>query len=140
MATLPGAWRSRVSAGTGWSGVSILWIRWKVGSATSNSVWQHLQLSNVHLARKGFQDCVMYCLQHPTLVYFAVLQPGLFSVYCLIHCTTTRTTFSTLLYCNQDCSLCIVSYTVQPLGPHSVLCCTATRTVLCVLSHTLYNH
>ena len=26
MATLPGAWRYRVSAGTGWPGVSILWL------------------------------------------------------------------------------------------------------------------
>ena len=42
------------------------------------------------------QHCVVYCLLPPTLVYFAVLQPGLFSVYCLIHCTTTRTTFSEL--------------------------------------------
>ena len=39
--TLPG----RVSAGTGWPGVSILWVRWKVWSATSISVWQHAQLS-----------------------------------------------------------------------------------------------
>ena len=99
-----------------------------------------IQSITVHLARRRFQDCVVYCLLPPTLVYFAVLQPGLFSVYCLIHCTTTRTTFSALLYCNQDCSQCIVSYTVQPLGPPSVLCCTAARTVLSVLSHTLYNH
>ena len=26
MATLPGAWRDRVSTGTGWPGVSILWL------------------------------------------------------------------------------------------------------------------
>ena len=26
MATLPGAWHYRVSAGTGWPGVSILWL------------------------------------------------------------------------------------------------------------------
>ena len=50
----------------------------------------------VHLARRGFQDCVVYCLLPPTLVYFVVLQPRLFSVYCLIHCTTTRTPFSEL--------------------------------------------
>ena len=50
----------------------------------------------VHLARRGFQDRVVYCLLPPTLVYFAVLQPGLFSVYCLIHCITTRTTFNEL--------------------------------------------
>ena len=25
-ATLPGAWRYRVSAGTGWAGVSVLWL------------------------------------------------------------------------------------------------------------------
>ena len=41
---LLGAWRRyRVSAGTGWPGVSMLW--WKVGSATSISVWQHVKLS-----------------------------------------------------------------------------------------------
>ena len=44
----------------------------------------------------------------------------MFSVCCLIHCTATRTTFSALLYCSQDCSQCVVSYTVQPLGPPSV--------------------
>ena len=49
----------------------------------------------VHLAR-SFQHSVVYCLLPPTLVYLAVLQPGLFSVYCLIHCTTTKTTFSEL--------------------------------------------
>ena len=44
VANLPGAWRDRVSAGTGPPGVSD-WVRWKVGSATSISVWQHVQLS-----------------------------------------------------------------------------------------------
>ena len=71
---------------------------------------------------------LLYCNQDCSLCivsYFAVLQPGLFSVYCLILCCiATRTVLSvlshTLLYCNQDCSQCIVSYTVQPLGPSSV--------------------
>ena len=31
-----------------------------------------------------------------TLVYFAVMPPRLFSVYCLMHCTTTKTPFSEL--------------------------------------------
>ena len=44
VATLPGAWRYRVSAGTGWPGVSILWVEWAVWSATSMSVWQHVKL------------------------------------------------------------------------------------------------
>ena len=37
----------RVSAGTGWTGVSILWLgeRGKVCSATTISVWQHVKLS-----------------------------------------------------------------------------------------------
>ena len=50
----------------------------------------------VHLARRGFQDCTVYWLLPPTLVYFAVQQPWLFSIYCLTHCTTTRTPFSEL--------------------------------------------
>ena len=43
---LPGAWCYRVSAGTGWP-VSVYcdWVRWKVWSATSVSVWQHVKLS-----------------------------------------------------------------------------------------------
>ena len=49
MATLPGTWRYRACAGTGWPSVSILWQgeMWdkKVWSATSFSVWQHVQLS-----------------------------------------------------------------------------------------------
>ena len=43
----------------------------------------------VHLARRGFEESVVYCLLPPTLVYFAVMQTGLFSVYFLIHCITT---------------------------------------------------
>ena len=38
VATLPGA-------GTGWPGVSVLWLGEIVGSATSISVWQHVKLS-----------------------------------------------------------------------------------------------
>ena len=60
VATLPGAWRYKVSAGTGWPGVSTLWLgemeslicnfclsvaAWKVWSAASISVWQHVKLS-----------------------------------------------------------------------------------------------
>ena len=46
VATLPGAWRCRVSAGTGWP-VSIYcdWMSWKVWCATSVSVWQQVNLS-----------------------------------------------------------------------------------------------
>ena len=58
-----------------------------------------MRSDTVHLARRGFQDCAVYCLLPPSLVYFAVLQPGLFSIFCLIH---------------------FVSYTVQPPGPTSV--------------------
>ena len=43
-ATLSGAWRYRVSAGTGRPGVSILWLG-DVESATSILVWQHVLLS-----------------------------------------------------------------------------------------------
>ena len=42
MATLPSAWRYRVSAGTGWPGVRILWL----GEMDSLIlVWQHVNLS-----------------------------------------------------------------------------------------------
>ena len=46
VATLPGTWRCRVIAGTGWP-VSVYcdWVRWRVGSAASISVWQHIKLS-----------------------------------------------------------------------------------------------
>ena len=46
MATLPGAWRYRVSTGTG-GPVSVYcdWVRWKVWSVTSISLWQHVKLS-----------------------------------------------------------------------------------------------
>ena len=41
----PGTWCYRVSAGTGWLGVSIRdWVRQKVWSAISLSVWQHVKL------------------------------------------------------------------------------------------------
>ena len=45
VATLPGAWCYRVSAGTGCL-VSVYcdWVRWKVWSATCISVWQHIKL------------------------------------------------------------------------------------------------
>ena len=46
VATLPGAWRYRVSAGTGRPGVSILWLgETESLAAASFSVWQHVQLS-----------------------------------------------------------------------------------------------
>ena len=44
VATLPGAWHYRVSAGTGRPGVSILWLG-EVESSNYSSVWQHVQLS-----------------------------------------------------------------------------------------------
>ena len=50
----------------------------------------------VHLTRRCFQHCLAYCLLPPMLVYFALMQPGLFSVYYLILCTTTKTSFSEL--------------------------------------------
>ena len=44
VATLPGAWRYRASAGTGWPGVSNCdWVRWKVWSATFISVRQQIR-------------------------------------------------------------------------------------------------
>ena len=47
VATLPGAWHYRVSAGTldGLVSVYCDWVRWKEWSATSVSVWQHGTLS-----------------------------------------------------------------------------------------------
>ena len=46
VATLPGAWRYRVSAGTvGPVSVYCDWVRWRVDCATSISVWQHVKLS-----------------------------------------------------------------------------------------------
>ena len=39
------AWCNWVSAGTGRPGAGILWVRWKVWSATCISVWQHVKLS-----------------------------------------------------------------------------------------------
>ena len=47
VAILPGAWRCKVSTGTGWPSVIYCdWVRWKVWSANSVSVWQHAQLSS----------------------------------------------------------------------------------------------
>ena len=66
-----------------------LWNWYTVSYGTDMSV-------AVHLARRGFQDCVVYCLLPPMLMYFAELQPELFSVYCLIHWTTS----GTLLICH----------------------------------------
>ena len=88
------------------------------------SVMVLIWLVMVHLARRGFQDCVVYCLLPPTLVCFAVLQPGLFLSYCLIHCTTTRTTFSQL-----HKALC-----------WSVIVYSATRAVISLLLNILWCH
>ena len=43
VATLPGAWHCRVSAGTGRPGISILWLG-EVESLICKSVWQHVKL------------------------------------------------------------------------------------------------
>ena len=46
VAALPGAWRYRVSTGTGRPVVSIIWLgEVELGSPTFISVWQHVQLS-----------------------------------------------------------------------------------------------
>ena len=45
VATQPGTWHYGVSAGSGWSGVSVLWLDEMVWSATFISVWQHIKLS-----------------------------------------------------------------------------------------------
>ena len=46
VATLPGAWCYRISTGTGCPvSVYYAWMRCKVWSATSVSVWQHVKLS-----------------------------------------------------------------------------------------------
>ena len=81
----------------------------------TRSVMVPIRSVAVHLAKKCFQDCVVYCLLPPTLVYFAVLKPRLLSVYCLIHCTTTRTTSDTLLIClqcNQSCHQFVAKHTL----------------------------
>ena len=78
----------------------------------------------VHLARRGFQHCAVYCLLPPALVYFAVLQPGLFSVYCHMHFTATRTTFSELPQ-----ALC-----------WSAIVFSATRAVISLLPNILWCH
>ena len=78
VATLPGAWRYRISAGTGWPGVSILWLgEEEVWSATSISVWQHVKLPEQICP----WDTLAYCwdVKQPTnklvihlLLYFLV--------------------------------------------------------------------
>ena len=84
-----------------------------------------IQPVTVHLARRGFQDSVVYCFMHPTLC--------------------------TLLYCNQDYSQCIVSYTIQALGPPSmnylmhstdlpVCVFSVTRAVVSLLPNILWCH
>ena len=35
-----------------------------------------------HLARRGFQHCVVYCVLPPMLVYFAVMRPDLHFLQC----------------------------------------------------------
>ena len=57
VATLPGAWRYRVS-------VHFEWVRWKVGSATSTSVWQHVKLSEQIFPRDTLACC--WDVKHPT--------------------------------------------------------------------------
>ena len=42
VATLPGAWCYRVSTGTGWPGVSILWLGEVERLICNFSVWQHV--------------------------------------------------------------------------------------------------
>ena len=88
------------------------------------SVTVPIRSVTVHLARRSFQDCVVFCLLPLTLVYFAMLKPGLFSVYILIYCTTTKTRFSEL--------------------PQALCCSTivfsVTRAVIKLLPNILWCH
>ena len=62
MATLPGAWPYRVSAWTGWPGVSMPW--WgevEVWSAASIPVWQHVKLVWADLTNKNsYNVCAIH--------------------------------------------------------------------------------
>ena len=50
VATLPGAWHCRVNTGTGWPGVSILWLG-EVASLTFRfSLWQPCQIVEANLS------------------------------------------------------------------------------------------
>ena len=57
---LPGAWHYRVSAWTGWPGVSILRLgEVKIWSATSISVWQHVKLSEQICPKIYLHACML---------------------------------------------------------------------------------
>ena len=59
--------------------------------STDTASYSTNMVSLVHLARRGVQHCVVHwLLVLPPMLYFAVMQPGLFSVYCLLHLTTTK--------------------------------------------------
>ena len=56
--TLPGAWQKRASHSTDWPGVSTIWLgELQILSATSVSVWQHVQLSEQICPRDTLDRC-----------------------------------------------------------------------------------
>ena len=80
--TLPGSWHYRVSAGTGWPCVNILWLgEVQIWSATSVSVWQHIQL----LEQIGLWDTVGCCwgVKQPENNYNIVYQ-AILHFFCVI--------------------------------------------------------
>ena len=91
----------------------------------------------VNLARKGFMDCVVYCLLPPTFVYFAVLQPALFSVYNYKYHFQLTTPGPLLicqcLQCNQSCHQFVAKHALMSFvtdfggrgyaSPLFVICC-----------------
>ena len=75
VATLPGAWRYRISAGTGRPGVSILWMgEMESLIATSISVWQHIKLSEQICPWNTLACC--WDVKQPTNKHSAVLPAG----------------------------------------------------------------
>ena len=71
VAALPGAWRYRSVLGLV-SPVSVYynWVRWKVGSATSISVWQHVKLFEQIRPRDALACC--RDVKQPTISWWSI--------------------------------------------------------------------
>ena len=141
VATLPGAWHYRVSAGTGWHGVSILWL----GEVESLICSFYLSVAACKIVQIRPWDTLAYCsdVEQPTNKlqateegYLArpypngqrvLWKPGGPTVYCHSH----RGDWS--FHLTYEKKVCFIHVALYPCGPPS-------GELMTTIMVTLFNH
>ena len=113
VATLPCIWCYRVSAGTGWPGVSVSWLG-EIANLICNliSVWQHIDLSE---QIRPWDTLAFYCdVKQPTNSHLTLLHGS---------CSG-----------QQICTPCLGDLAVRH-PPQELFCCIMLQAIICYCSY-----